>query len=49
MISYNEHKKWLQKLSDKKSILLKLMIDRLPVGQIRFDRKKFLLYRLFYR
>ena len=42
MISYNEHKKWLQKkLSDKKSILLKLMIDRLPVGQIRFDNKKF--------
>ena len=45
MISYNEHKKWLQKkLSDKKSILLKLMIDRLPVGQIRFDRKKNFYY-----
>ena len=40
-ISYKEHQRWLhKKLLDKKSILLKLMIDRLPVGQIRFDKKK---------
>ena len=40
-ISYKEHQRWLhKKLLDKKSILLKLMIDKLPVGQIRFDKKK---------
>jgi len=43
--SFNDHKKWLKKkLSNKKNIFLKLMIDRLPIGQIRFDRKKNFYY-----
>ncbi len=44
-ISYQKHKIWLKKkLLKKKSIFLKLIVNGVPVGQIRFDNKKKFYY-----
>ena len=39
-IKYSEHKKWLKKkLLSKKSLILKLLLNNIPIGQIRYDKK----------
>ena len=43
-ISYQKHKIWLKKKLKKKLIFLKLIVNGVPVGQIRFDNKKKFYY-----
>ena len=39
-IKYSEHKKWFKKkLLSKKSLILKLLLNNIPIGQIRYDKK----------
>ena len=39
-IKYSEHKKWFKKkIFSKKSIIFKLLLNNIPIGQIRYEKK----------
>ena len=39
-IKYSNHKKWFKKkLLSKKSLMFKLLLNNIPIGQVRYDKK----------
>ena len=39
-IKYSDHKKWFEKkIFSNKSLILKLLLNNIPIGQIRYDKK----------